>query len=557
MTETATERDSREKHTGFARGLTVQGWLNLVLSIMGVVVLAGGVGAVLLLNRSDDILHQLLEEIGPSRISAYQLQAALRDQETAVRGYQIAADRQFLTPYYDGQRFEMQAADAMREHLTRRPEMLADLDAIEEAAATWRESYAEPVIASVAPGTPALVNNAIAERGKTSFDRLRELFAVQNLHLAEARDEAGADLEQVNTWRNIVLEGIVIAFLLTAALLAILVRRAVTRPLDALAASCRRITEGYFSERIPQQGPRDIRSIATDVEDMRQRVVDDLEASTTARLQLAQQAEELDEQAVELRRSNAELEQFAYVASHDLQEPLRKVASFCQLLEKRYGDKLDERGTEYIKFAVDGAKRMQQLINDLLAFSRVGRLNSTYSSVDLGATLDAGLANLQAAIEETGAEIVRPTEPLPHLIGDPTLLALLWQNLIGNAMKFRKADTAPRIVIECRPGTGDDDGAWLLSVSDNGIGIEEEFADKVFVIFQRLHGRDTYTGTGIGLAVCRKIVEHHGGTIWIDTAYTGGTRFCFTLPTEPAQPTDPIQPTDADRVPVALEGSNP
>ena len=162
------------------------------------------------------------------------------------------------------------------------------------------------------------------------------------------------------------------------------------------------------SENIVTQGPRDIRAIGADVEDMRQRIVAELAESRAAQLTLADQARALDEQAVELRRSNAELEQFAYVASHDLQEPLRKVASFCQLLEKRYGDKLDDRGTEYIGFAVDGAKRMQVLINDLLMFSRVGRLNSTETDVALDSVLDSALGNVATAIEESGAEIVRP-----------------------------------------------------------------------------------------------------------------------------------------------------
>ena len=178
----------------------------------------------------------------------------------------------------------------------------------------------------------------------------------------------------------------------------------------------------------------------------------------------------------------------------------------------------------------------------------MGRLNSTHSEVDLDATLDAGLANLAAAIEETKAEIVRPEQPLPRIVGDPTLLALLWQNLIGNAMKFRKADTVARIVIEYERGSGNHEGDWFFSVADNGIGIEKEFADKVFVLFQRLHGRDSYSGTGIGLAICRKIVEFHGGAIWIDTAYTGGTRFRFHLPISP--PTSHV-----DSTPVALEGT--
>jgi len=242
------------------------------------------------------------------------------------------------------------------------------------------------------------------------------------------------------------------------------------------------------------------------------------------------QTEVLDAQAIELRRSNVELEQFAYVASHDLQEPLRKVASFCQLLEQRYGHALDERGVEYIGFAVDGAKRMQVLINDLLTFSRVGRLNVTHATVDLDTTLDTALGNLASAIEESEAQIARPDVPLPQVTGDATLITMLWQNLIGNAVKFRREDRVPQVFIDCERGTGDADGHWVFSVTDDGIGIAPEFADKIFVIFQRLHGRDDYAGTGIGLALCKKIVELHGGTIGIDTSNSSGTRFWFTLP---------------------------
>jgi light-regulated signal transduction histidine kinase (bacteriophytochrome) len=317
-----------------------------------------------------------------------------------------------------------------------------------------------------------------------------------------------------------------------AILLAVLVRNAVNRPLATLAAACRRITEGNFSERIIPHGPKDIRAIAADVEDMRQRIVDELDASRSARATL-------DEQADELRRSNAELEQFAYVASHDLQEPLRKVTAFCQLLEKRYGDQLDERGIEYIDFAVDGAQRMQVLINDLLTFSRVGRLNAMNTEVDLDDVLDTAVSNLATAIEESGAAIVRPVQPLPNVDGDPTLLAMVWQNLIGNAVKFRRDGVPPRIVIDYQAGTGEHAETWVISMSDNGIGIDKEFVDKVFVIFQQLHGRDVYGGTGIGLALCKKIVEHHGGSIWIDTDYTNGTRFFFTLPVTPT--TAPIE----------------
>lgn len=503
--------------------LTVRGWQAFLLSTMGVLVLAGAVAGTLLLNRTDEVSRALVDDIQPARAAAAQLQVALRDQETGVRGYLISADPQFLSPYYDGQRSERVAAEDIRQRLAHRPDLIADLDAIEAAAADWRDNYAEPVIKQVKPNAPDVVSAETASRGKVEFDQLRTLFDAQSAHLVAARQDAADELTRINNWRNRVLGAMVLVFIATALLLGLLTRRAVTQPLAALAAACRRITEGNFGEKItPPRRPKDIRGIAIDVENMRQRIVDELEVSRRAR-------ELLDEQTMELRRSNAELEQFAYVASHDLQEPLRKVASFCQLLERRYGDKLDERGVEYIAFAVDGAKRMQVLINDLLTFSRVGRMNTKWTDVHLDTTLDSAVANLSTAIEESGAQITRPKR-LPEVMGDPTLLTMLWQNLIGNAVKFRREGVAPHIVVDCRQGTGDRNDQWVLSVSDNGIGIPEDFVEKVFVIFQRLHGRDAYSGTGLGLAMCKKIVEHHGGHVWIDTSYTDGTRFEFTLP---------------------------
>ncbi len=501
--------------------LTVQGWQTLVLSIMGVLVLGAGIAGALLLHRYDEVSRELIDEVQPSRSAAYRLQAALRDQETAIRGYAISADRQFLDPYYAGREAEATAAQEIRQRAGDRSALIDDLDAIERASASWRSSFAEPLIASVEPNTPAVLDAGVAERGKTEFDRLRGLFDTQNDHLSEARAAGIQNLDEIRWWRNGVLGAIVAVLVAMAVALAIVMRTAVTRPLASLAASCRRITKGDFAAKIVPRGPKDIRAIAVDVENMRQRIVVELDASRSAESQL-------NEQTIELRRSNAELEQFAYVASHDLQEPLRKVTAFCQLLEKRYGDKLDERGIEYIDFAVDGAKRMQVLINDLLTFSRVGRLNAAQTEVDLDTALNDAIANLTVAIEESDAEIVRPAEPLPRVVGDPTVLAMLWQNLIGNAMKFRRDGVAPLIAIECR--RDDDEDLWLFTFSDNGIGIAPEFVDKVFIIFQRLHGRDAYGGTGIGLALCKKIVEHHGGLIWIDTSYTEGTRFRFTLP---------------------------
>ena len=502
---------------------TVQGWQNLVLSVMGAIVLVGAVVGAFLLHRNDEVYQEITGEIGPMRVAAFQLQAALRDQETSVRGYAISADPQFLEPYVRGQKDQQSSTQQIRDLAGDRSRVLADLEAIERTSAEWRSSYAEPLIADVKPTVPAVADPATVARGKTLFDSLRQSFDDQLLHLGQERENAIREQATLKAWRNAALITIAVALVLTAILSAVVIRIAVTRPLTALAAACRRITEGDFSEKIVPEGPRDIRAIAADVEDMRQRIVDELEATQAARSQLA-------EQAIELQRSNSELEQFAYVASHDLQEPLRKVASFCQLIEKRYADKLDERGVEYIAFAVDGAKRMQILINDLLTFSRVGRLNPLRDEVDLGETLDEAISNLDTAIVESGAEIVRQGEPLPRIHGDPTLLAMVWQNLIGNAVKFQREGVAPRIVVDCEKSPLEGGGLWTLTVTDNGIGIPEEFSDKVFVIFQRLHGRDVYTGTGIGLALCKKIIEHHGGSIWIDNSFTGGTRFRFTIP---------------------------
>ncbi len=225
-----------------------------------------------------------------------------------------------------------------------------------------------------------------------------------------------------------------------------------------------------------------------------------------------------------LARSNQELERFAYVASHDLQEPLRMVASFTQLLSQRYTGRLDETADKYIHYAVDGAKRMQQLIADLLAFSRVNSKELDLRPTGCEALIVAALQNLRAAIEESGAAIDR--DPLPEVCVDEGQFIQLFQNLLGNAIKFRRKETSPRIHVSAV-----DDGAeWLFSVQDNGIGIEPKHADRVFQIFQRLHTRTEYPGTGIGLAVCQKVVERHGGRIWVESQPGMGSNFRFTVP---------------------------
>jgi PAS domain S-box-containing protein len=233
--------------------------------------------------------------------------------------------------------------------------------------------------------------------------------------------------------------------------------------------------------------------------------------------------ERLARQAQELTRSNAELEQFAYIASHDLQEPLRMMASFAQLLAKRYKGKLDADADEFIGYIVEGAARMQRLINDLLTYSRVDRRGQEFAPTDCAAVMAMVCANLRAAIEEYGAAII--ADPLPVVMADETQLVQLFQNLLGNAIKFR--GDAPVLVHVGAERRGND---WLFWVRDNGIGIEPQYVERIFLIFQRLHGRGQYPGTGIGLAIAKKIVERHGGRIWVESEPGKGSIFYFTLP---------------------------
>jgi len=233
--------------------------------------------------------------------------------------------------------------------------------------------------------------------------------------------------------------------------------------------------------------------------------------------------EALKEKTEELARSNRDLEQFAYVASHDLQEPLRMVASYVQLLARRYKGKLDSDADEFIGFAQDGAVRMWKLINDLLAYSRVGTWNKELAPTDCETILNQSLNNLKVAIEENEALVTH--DSLPTVMADNPQLVQLFQNLIGNAIKFR-GNEPPRVHVSAgRNGNG-----WTFSVRDNGIGIAPEYAKRIFVIFQQLHSREKYAGTGIGLAICQRIVERHGGHIWVESEVGKGATFYFTLP---------------------------
>jgi len=523
-------------------GWTTRGWLGAG-SAAALVLLLVLIGCgVWVLGHATDVNERLTERWSPALIASVRMESALINQETGIRGYGMTGKRGFLEPYRDGVAQE-KAADGELARLAEGDERAAaDLARVRAHSGRWQATTARPVSEAADPVGSAQQHT---ESGKAAFDAVRAALTEQQTHIEAERDQARDDLDAARDLRNMVFTAIACVVLALIALAFAGLRRGVQVPLDRLRADVREIADGRFEHSIALSGPADLRALAADVDGMRRRLAGELEFSDRARAQL-------DEQATDLRRSNEELEQFAYVASHDLQEPLRKVASFCQLLERRYADQLDDRAKQYIDFAVDGANRMQTLIGDLLAFSRVGRLHAEDVDVSLETVLRRTLNSLGMVIEEAGAVLTH--DPLPVVHGDPTQLGVLLQNLISNSVKFRAPGAVPRIHIsahEPADGAEGDGPRWEFAVSDNGIGIGQEYAERIFVIFQRLHTRDTYPGNGIGLALCKKIVEYHGGAITLDTGHTPGTRFVFTLP---LASTD-ADPTDADPTDAASAGS--
>ncbi len=472
----------------------------------------------------------VVDQLDPALLSAQSMTAGLLNQETAVRGYAITANPTFLEPDERGRQQQWRAEAALRAlgEANPRPELTTALTGVRELAARWRTEYADPTIAEVRAGG-LRGPGADPDAGKARFDEVRQALDAQRAGLAAARNQGRADLDAAA--RGLVVTAVAIAVGLVALLagLVLWVRRTIIAPVSRLADEVRVVAGGEFSRRLTGHGPREIVELTEDVDSMRARIVTELRASQYLNTQLNQQTDEL-------ARSNRDLEQFAYVASHDLQEPLRKVSGFCELLRTRYGGQLDDRADQYIDFAVDGARRMSRLIAELLAFSRVGRGPATERELDCGALLDQALRNLDGAITETAAQVTH--DPLPTVRGEQALLVTVFQNLVGNAVKFR-GEQPPWVHVGARL----EEGLWWFRVSDNGMGIDQAYAEKVFVIFQRLHPKEEYPGTGIGLALCRKIVEYHGGTIWLDPVPASGATFCFTLPSVPGPEPGPIPTT--------------
>jgi signal transduction histidine kinase len=506
-----------ERLAARAGGMSVGALLGATIGVLLALAVIG-IGLALIANgQVSHNRHLLLDEVAPARRTALALENALVNEETGVRGFALTNEPSFLEPYDSGLRSERRAYGELEGHeAVVGPPLRSDVEAVRTSADRWRAGYIAPTL--IRPNPPR--SEAIAEdlEGKRLFDDVRGSLAHLRGTLQAKDARARNELQSAADTLQALL--IVAAVLIVGGVLAagLVLRRTVTRPLARLGAEARRVAGGEFSTPMtPAAGPREVTQTSVEIDAMRRRIVDELAAVEAARAQL-------EAQALELTRSNAELEQFAYVASHDLQEPLRKIASFCQALQSRYADELDTRAQQYIDFAVDGAKRMQELINDLLAFSRVGRGGRELQPVALDEVVVAASSALDQQLQASGGRV--DSAKLPTILGDRAQLVSLFQNLISNAVKFRGSD--PPLVRIDATRRGD---TWELRCADNGIGIESDYVDRVFMIFQRLHSREAYEGTGIGLALARKIVEYHGGEIWVDREYSGGACFRFTFPT--------------------------
>lgn len=396
----------------------------------------------------------------------------------------------------------------MLQNLVEMKALFTELDAVSEKAAFELSASNNGVSTDAAARATNKANALIKTAAELTGDAFRLLRA--------------SDMQITNLNHRIVESFTVFSILLALAVLlsSRALSRSISDPINRLRAGTEIIGSGNLDFRTSIRSDDEIGRLSESFDHM----TTSLKAITVSRDELAREIAERKRTEEELERSNRELEQFAYVASHDLQEPLRMVASYVQLLERKYKGRLDEPADKYIHFAADGALRMQKLIEGLLAYSRVTTRGGEFKRVDLNQVFHDAVSNLSAAIQESRANVAR--EELPKVSGEETQLLQLLQNLIGNAVKFRKPDVPPQVHISAQKKKSE----WVFEVRDNGIGIKKENFDKLFQIFQRLHTREEYAGTGIGLAVCKKIVERHGGRIWLDSVPGEGTSFFFTIP---------------------------
>ncbi|PFG33479.1 sensor histidine kinase [Sanguibacter antarcticus] len=534
-------RRARPDDDGGASTVTLRRQLSITLAVAGAVLLLIVTAAAYSLTQVFSVQGRVTGFYYDAIVSGDDLSGWLDDASTALDAYVVVGYEPGLAPFDESPQSATQdVRAALVEELGEGSSTVNELDAAVDAATAWRTGYAEPVLALPRTGGSIAVPTGLDRLGVSLYATARADASEFTRHLRTDRDLAAQRLTSSTRLLFVTVLILTLAALGVGLGVWFTLQRRILEPLADLAAKVEAVSAGSLDQAVHTHAPGEIATLANAVDSMRVALVEQMAEASSSRAEIAEAHRQVTEQAEELRRSNRDLEQFAYVASHDLQEPLRKVASFTQLLQKRYGGQLDDRADQYIEFAVDGAKRMQRLIQDLLGFSRVGRSLDEPRTIALADALDEALVNLEPALEGLGARI--EVSDLPTVVGQPTLLVQLFQNLVGNAIKFRSPDRPPVVSI----GAERRESGWEIWCADNGIGVDAQYADRVFVIFQRLHPKDVYAGTGIGLALCKKIVEYHGGDIWIDTSTDEpdssvvGTTIRWTHPDPAVVPADEV-----------------
>jgi signal transduction histidine kinase len=483
--------------------------------------------------------RELSQRLQPATAASAVLLAEYQDEQIVLRNYVTSGQRIALQQYREvtakipGQ--QEKVAALVRGY----PHMPGDLATASVAWRAWLARIAGPQLQASAQGDFArarvLQANISSTRPYTLAIRLPVAALQSQLASLQMRVTALLVSAEGRVFAALAAVCAVIAVIAVGGVVA--VRRWLLVPFAALRAAAESVAAGHYDTAIPTVGPVELADLGRSAELMRARLADALADARRAEERLRGRSSQLEksnnsltERSRQLETSNEELEQYAYIASHDLQEPLRKMASFCQLLARRYQGQLDEQADQYIAYVVDGARRMQELINDLLTFSRVGHSTVPTVEIDCNQVLERVRIDLAATVEEGGASII-VTGTLPTVRGDWARLVQLFENLVGNGIKFHGQEP-PRIEISAAP----DDTGWRFAVADNGIGIEPQYADRIFALFQRLHSRAEYPGTGIGLAICKKIVDGYGGTLCFDSRLGEGTTFYWTMPREEVSP---------------------
>jgi signal transduction histidine kinase len=467
------------------------------------------------------------------------------DMETGYRGFLLTGQEQFLDPYLAGLASYPDHLNQLEQLTADNPPQVARWQNIAELTQQWTQQITEPRIAlrrqvqAGAQPSPELVSLVNSGEGRDQFATIRQVFddaiATEQSLLATRLDNAQVANQRLFTTLVI---GTAIA-LVVGVMAALLLTRDISGAVGHLADAAAAVAGGNLKRRVRLSRRDEVGRAGAAFDHMAdwlEVTIGDLEASSA----------ELLRKHAELERSNRELQDFASVASHDLQEPLRKVRAFGDRLSAKYGAELTEQGRDYLARMQDAAARMQTLINDLLTFSRVTTRAQPFVAVDLTALVGQVLTDLEVRIQQSEARV--QVDELPTIDGDPLQLRQLFQNLLSNALKFQQPDVAPVVHVYAEDV---DEGTVRICVRDNGIGFDEKYLDRIFTIFQRLHGRVEYEGTGIGLAVCRKIVDRHGGTISARSAPGAGATFLVTLPRsqpEPLEAPPPLHPRALEEV---------